>query len=340
MSSPTPRQVHIDGPLTNLTVAHIQSQEVFIADKVFPVVNVDKQSDLYYVYDPRDFTDVQVAERAPDTEANAIGMRLTTDNYFARVYALATNLGHQMLSNEDTALDIRTASAVMVAQQMLLHRERTWVNTFFAESVWANEVEGFESGASGFDPAANIAFWDDYANSTPILDVTNMRRSIQLASAGAAIPNVMVVGKETRDALVNHPDILARINGGATTVNPAMVTDMFLASIFEVERFLTLNAVQNTAAHGAAFAPGFLGGKSAALYYTPPAAGLMVPAAGYTFAWNGTGEVQGAGVSVQSYTGDWLDVKGIAERLEVNMAYDQKVVGTTLGGFFKDAVAG
>ena len=41
----TPSSVHIDAPLSNLTLAYAQSQENFIADKVFPTVGVDKQSD-------------------------------------------------------------------------------------------------------------------------------------------------------------------------------------------------------------------------------------------------------------------------------------------------------
>ena len=32
----TPSAVHVDQPLTNLTLAYAQSQENFIADKVFP----------------------------------------------------------------------------------------------------------------------------------------------------------------------------------------------------------------------------------------------------------------------------------------------------------------
>jgi hypothetical protein len=45
----TASQVHIDQPLTNLTVAYLQSQDNFIADKVFPNVPVDKKTNKYYI---------------------------------------------------------------------------------------------------------------------------------------------------------------------------------------------------------------------------------------------------------------------------------------------------
>jgi hypothetical protein len=47
----TPSDVHIDKPLTNLTLAYVQDQSSFIADKVFPTVGVESQSDYYYIYD-------------------------------------------------------------------------------------------------------------------------------------------------------------------------------------------------------------------------------------------------------------------------------------------------
>ena len=42
MAQLTSGAVHIDAPLTNLTVAFVQDATGFIADKVFPRVPVDK----------------------------------------------------------------------------------------------------------------------------------------------------------------------------------------------------------------------------------------------------------------------------------------------------------
>ena len=71
----TPSAVHVDQPLTNLTLAYAQSQENFIADKVFPTVGVSKQSDKYYIYDRANMNRTgDVAKLAPRTEVNRIGM--------------------------------------------------------------------------------------------------------------------------------------------------------------------------------------------------------------------------------------------------------------------------
>jgi hypothetical protein len=149
----------------------------------------------------------------------------------------------------------------------------------------------------------------------------------------------MVVSKAVRDVLVDHPDILARLNGGSTVNNPALITDAKLAEIFEVENFYILEAIENTAAEGATGVNAFIGGNDAMLCYTPSTVGLRTPAAGVTFAWNSLAGASGAGLTVESFTGDFLRVEGIAEEIQVKMAYDMKIVGADLGGFINSVLA-
>lgn len=47
MARPTARDVHIDGPLTGVSIAY--RNEEYIADQVFPVVPVTKISDKFFV---------------------------------------------------------------------------------------------------------------------------------------------------------------------------------------------------------------------------------------------------------------------------------------------------
>lgn len=331
----TPSDVHIDKPLSNLTLAYVQDQSMFIADKVFPVVGVQSQSDYYYIYDRENMNrSGDVAKVAPRTELETIGMSISNSTYTADVYGLAMDFDEQTLANEDAVLEIRSAGAQTLAMRMLIHREKQFASTFFSTGVWTTEVDG----VSGAPTAGQVRQWNDYTNSTPIVDVMEARRAMQLASGGFK-PNTMVVGKVVRDRLINNPDILARLNGGATVTNTALVTDAKLAEIFEVENFYTMEAVENSSAEGVAESNAFIGGKHAMLTYTPASASLMSPAAGLTFAWNNIPGVNNLGVSVESFSGDWLRVKQIAERIETKMAYDMKVVGADMGYFFNGVVA-
>ena len=322
----TPSAVHIDQPLTNLTLAYVQEQSNFIADKVFPTVGVNRQSDKYYIYDRAGMN--RGGERkalAPRTEVKRIGMSVSNDSYYADVFGLGMDFDDQTLANEDAALEIRAAGAQTLVPNLLIDREVDFANTFFSAGVWGSQAT-----------PANL--WSDYTNSTPIADVTTARRTMQLKSGGFK-PNTMVVGKEVRDILVNHPDILARLNGGATVSNTALITNAKLAEIFEVENFYVMEAVQNTSAEGIAESNAFIGGKHALLVHTPSSAGLMTPAAGLTFAWNNLQGVQNLGVTVESFSDDALRRVGVAEHIQAKMAYDMKVVGADLGYFFNSVIA-
>ena len=330
----SPSSVHIDQPLTNLTLAYVQSQDAFIADKVFPVVGVDKQSDKYYKYDRAEMNRTgNVKALAPRTEVERIGMSVSSDSYFADVYGLGMDFDEQTLANEDAALDIRSAGAQTLTGQLLVHREKQFADTFFKADVWGTTT-------------TPSTLWSAASGATPIKNVTDAARTIQLKSGGFR-PNTMVVGRNVHDALINHADILKRIGleAGGSTANPALATRAMLARIFEVENYYVMEAVQNdrnedlgTETDANEF-NSFIGGNHAMLCYTPSAAGTMSPAAGLTFAWNNLPGVNNLGITVESFTDDALKRQQIAEMIQVKMSYDMKIVGSELGYFFEDVVA-
>jgi hypothetical protein len=218
--------------------------------------------------------------------------------------------------------------------RLMIHREEQFASTFFATGIWGTEYDG----VAGSPSAGQVRQWSDYTNATPIRNVTDARAAMQLKSGGFK-PNTMVVGKEVRDILINHPDILARLNGGATVTNTALITNAKLAEIFEVENFYVMEAVKNTAVEGLAESNAFIGGKSALLVHAPRNAGLMTPASGLTFAWNNIPGVNNLGITVESFSDDALKRMQIAEHIQVKMSYDMKVVGADLGVFFDTIVA-
>ena len=330
----TPSSVHLDQPLSNLTLAYVQEQSNFIADKVFPTVGVARQSDKYYVYDRANMNRAgDVKKLAPRTEVNRIGMAVSNSAYYAEVFALGMDFDQQTIANEDEVLSIRQAGAETLMMRLLIDREERFASTFFANGVWSSGASGAANGAG------TPVYWNDYTNSLPIQDVTAASRVMQLKSGGYK-PNTMVIGKEVRDVLINHPNILSRLNGGSTINNPALIVDAKLAEIFGVENFFVMEAVKNTAVEGitADEVNAFIGGKNALLCYTPKSTGLMSPAAGMTFAWNSIPSVSNLGITVESFSDEALKRVGVAEEIQVKMAYDMKVVGADLGYFFNAIV--
>ena len=69
MPQPTLSDVHVNAALTDISVAYIQNNENFIADKVFPMVPVVHKSDVYYVFSKDDFLRDDVQPRADASES-------------------------------------------------------------------------------------------------------------------------------------------------------------------------------------------------------------------------------------------------------------------------------
>jgi hypothetical protein len=60
MPNPTISDLHVNAPLTDVSVAYMQDQSAFIAAKVFPNVPVKMKSNLYYKYNQEDFMTSQM----------------------------------------------------------------------------------------------------------------------------------------------------------------------------------------------------------------------------------------------------------------------------------------
>lgn len=317
--------VHVDRPLTNISLAFIQDAEGFVADRVFPRLPVSKQSDSYFTYDRGYFNRAEMKKRAPATESAGMNYAISTDTYLCDVWALHKDIADQVRANADEPISLDREASTALALQGLLRKEKEWVSNYFVTSIWTNE----ETGVSGSPSAGQFQYWDEAA-STPIETVRRWKRTVQ-ESTGFK-PNVMTLGRAVYDALLDHPDIVGRLDRGQTS-GPAMVMRDALAALFELDDILVMDAIENTANEGAANSHSFIGGKNVLLSYRPTSPGLMTPSAGYTMQW--TGLMGGADAQISRFRNDFTK----SDRIEIEMAFDQKLVSADLGFFGLGAVS-
>ena len=329
MPNPTRGDVHVNAPLTNISIAHIQNTNHFIADQMFPNIPVTKQSDRYYVYDRADFNRDEMKARAPGTQSAGSGYDLdNTPTYYAPVYAFHKDVHDQIRANSDSVLSPDRDATIFATQKALIKRERTFVAKYFSTGIWANEKTGVNSDVNA---SSEFLLWND-PNSDPISDIRLAMDSV-LENTGFE-PNTFSLGKKVITALIDHPDIIDRVKYGQTPGAPAMVNANSLAQLFGLDKILVSKAVYNSAAKGATENSQFIAGADALLAYVAPSPGLMVPSAGYTFSWNGWMGASGMGHRIKRFRMEDLE----SDRIEIQMAYDQKVVGADLGFFFGNAV--
>ena len=216
-----PSSVHLDQILTNLTLNYVTDQN-FIANRVFPVLDVEYKSDEFYKFDPdeanRELDDDMLL--APRTEPRKFDVSHGKDSYMAQVRGLAFDIDTQTAANEDEQLNVRQRKANELMHKLMLRRDRDFLNTFVTSGVWSEDLDGSSS---------DFTQWSD-SSSTPIDDVRQWKRDFQIRNYGFR-PNKMLVTQDVLDELMANTQILGRINGGATIGNPALVDMALLAGI-------------------------------------------------------------------------------------------------------------
>lgn len=337
MPNPTPGDVHVNRPLTNILIAFMQNPEGFVADQVFRSVPSDNQSNLYWKYDRSDWNRAAFRKRAPQTESAGGGWKTTTDSFYAHVWALHKDIDDQLRANQDAPINLDRDATNWLGGQALISREVTWATDFFAAGIWkgatgsAQDVAGVTSSPSQYQ----VVFWDD-ATSTPVEDIAAYADLQHLLTF--LRPNTAVMGRQVWTKLKDHPDLVDRIKYSSTPGNPAIVTRQAVAALFELERVLVMDGVQVTSPENPTFeasmTAAFIGGKSMLLTHTPASVSILQPANGITFNWTGYLGAGAMGQRISKFRMEWIK----SDRVEAEMAYVQKGVAFDMGTFFTPIV--
>ncbi len=310
MPQPTRSDVHVNRPLTNISIAYIQRAADFIADKVFPIVPVMKQSDLYFTYDKAYWFSTEAQKRGPGTESAGSGYKVNSDNsYFCDVWAVHKDVDDQTRANADQPLDLDRDATLFCTQQMLLRREVQFMTKYIVNGIW--------TGATNLTPSTK---WD-HSGSDPMADIDAKKSEIK--SKTGFMPNTLIVASDVFFALRNNAAVLDRIK----YTQKGIVTEELLAMLFGVEKFLVASAVLNSAAEGVAADNNFLISDAGLLVYSNPSPSILQPSGGYIFSWQGLFGAGAQGNRISSFRMEQLK----SDRIEGEMAFSMKQVGADLG---------
>jgi hypothetical protein len=324
--------LHIDRPLTNVSIAYFQDPNDFVADKVFPAIPSDKRSDLYWKYTKSDWRRTDAQKRAPGTESAGIGWSNQSDNYYCDVYAAHVDIDAQTRANADTNWNLDSDATRLITQHLLLLKDKQWAAKYFATGVWGLEYTGVAAGPTG----TQFLQWDQAA-SDPLRVTTGWFTAFRLSVGRKA--NFMVIGTDVWSALKNHPAILDRIK----YTQKGVVTEELVAEFFGIEKLYIGYASQATgpsindgkAQDAAAVYSWMMNPKAILFGYAPARPGLLEPSAGYTFNWKGYGAGNKFGLTMSNFP----DLKTRSDRIEGEAAYAMKQVSKDCGVFINSAVS-
>ena len=345
---------HYDRVLTNLSIAYFQGLTKFVAPMVFKTVTVKKASDRYRIFPKGYFSRIDVDTTiAEESKANRIDYASKTEAYAVQEHGLRKFISDKSRANVDKEQNLDFEATQLVMEHLLIGREKDWSDRFMRPGVWTGEYSGAASGTGvtdtyqGSTGSGTLVKWSN-SGGDPIKNMTILCTEMQERTLGRR-PNSLLMSRDVWDELKHHDMILDRVQGGATTDNPARTTMNLISGLFEVQRILIMETVVNQAVDGIIDDEGnppedivFLKKNFFFLYHQAPTQtpALYTPTAGVNFVWqeyiphSNTGGM-GAGPWMRRYR-ETPAVLG--EYLEGRYAQDWKVLSADCGTFCTDII--
>lgn len=279
MPMPTAKDVHQDAALSQFSTMH--RNQMFVADRVFPHVRVNKQSDYYYKFLKGAWFRTMAGRKGHGSKTQRSGYKVTTGTYACEKFAQAHPIPIGVINNADIAIRPWQNGVRFATNSVLLRKEYEVSSIVTTAGNWTSseDVEG--------------AWANTDSTNTVIGDVNGAKETVRKLIG--AYPNVLLVNAATMVKLKEANPILERIKYMGFEGNPADVTPNVLAQLFELDEVIVggasysdaeevvagtdFNAVdlwETNANHGGAF-----------LFYREPAPALESPNTGYIVTWPG-----------------------------------------------------
>lgn len=318
--------LHVDRYLTNYSVMYVQDSRNFVAQRACSVIPVQKQTDIYVVYDRGYFWRDEAQPRPLGGRPSQVGYRISDQTYSCVEYALEHVVDDRQRANVDEPIRLDENATTLLTQKQMIKQDRMWSQRFFTTGVWTYELQGVNAAVG---PGSFLNF--DDAQSTPI-EVIDEQKD-EMAKRTGFMPNTLVLGAAVKRALRTHPDISDRIKYTQTGI----ADDDILATLFEVENVITARSVFNAGDEGEADDMDFIADERAMLLaYIEPNPGLDSPTAMANFAW--VGLIAGEANSIGGVMQRGRDERAHSDYFQNRMAWDQRQVAPDLAVFFNEAV--
>jgi hypothetical protein len=290
MATLTSGNVHVNVPLTNLARLYRPLEDGFIAEEIAPRLNVNHETDSYYVWQQADFFGTEVSDLTADrTEPREVDFLATTETYAAKRRELAWTISTRERANADNQLRLEQVKQSGVLGRLQILREMR-----LALILKASDTSGTVAGETftgGLDPSmdANAAVkWDNtaatYQNvlTDVVAGITLMRRAIGVRPNVIIIPASVVEGlhKTTFFSAAAGPQI---VYSGSPTTEPIFQQYPLLPSTLWGMRVLVPGAIKNTAKEGQTASYSDIWFETVTLAYVTPGPSMETPSVAYTF---------------------------------------------------------
>ena len=326
MTRPTAADSHVAQVITDWAIAYANEQTSYKADLLSPNVPCPNRSAKFYTYDKAPWFTDEMQVRGEGAPVPLSGYTLSTTLFEIDTWSLGKPIDDQTRDNEDDILDSDQDAAAFLMEKERIRREKAFAAACLATGKWGLDITGNTSASV---EGTSIAQFDD-ADSHPLVDMAYYRTYIKLQTGKDG--NVFALGRQAWDKLKNHADILDRLKGGATSIDPAKVTQQAVAGLMELDEIVVMDAVKNTATAPKAMSGSFIAGKHGLLMHRNMNAGRKGATAVKTVTWKRPGTDARGFRMLKSA----IDIH--RDLVEVESNFTVKICASDLGVFFNGLV--
>lgn len=152
MAEETLRSVHINQPVTNLSIGYHPTG--FIAERVIAVVPVVKESDFFYKWNKGEAFRRVDTRRADGTRANRISISHTRDTYLCEEFALEGQITDRQRNNADSLLRLEMSLTRRIQDSIKLDQEVRVADLLRTAGNYASTNKVTLSGVNQWDNAS------------------------------------------------------------------------------------------------------------------------------------------------------------------------------------------
>ncbi len=309
--------IHVDTPLTNFSLKF--KNGMFIADMIFPRVDVSKDSDLYFIYGQQDQNVVNTL-RAPKTDPNYIdSWKTTTSTFTCEEHSLADLVGDDERKLADTPLAPDYDCTENLTNMLGLDREKRVADLI---TTTANLPAGHYTTLTTTMQWNNASYDSD--SKTDAIEVRIDAGKEVIRKAIGLDPNVIIFPSAVSRVVKKDSEVRELIK---YTQNTLLVNGDLPPTMWNM-RVLIPGSIYNSANPNATFSGADVWGKDVVLAYVAPS--VLTP------------RTMTMGITFQSmprYTSKWREEKKKSDSIEVAEKLVEKIVGSSCAYVIKDAIA-
>jgi len=289
-----PRDTYVNPLLTNIYLSY-GSKQNFIAEKVFPVLDVDKETGIYFVRDKENLRAPADARRSMYGRANRVTNTLTQATYTLEEKTLEHWIPERIMKQYADPFDPKKNGIGLISDKLKLDQEIDARDTL--------------SAGAGTSIDASAA-WPTI--STDIVgQVRTGRTAIQKATGNKA--NVVVLSKDSYDAVLKNTAFLDAVKYTNFPSESALRDKM--AEWFDVEEVVVADAINNTVKEGQTDSLDYIWTDVAYVLYVNRTPAIEDTSAGYKLRLRDF-----------AYADEWYQQAEKCDVVRVSDFYDNKIV--------------